>query len=227
LFPRWIADRLLLVRENSVDQVFWTQRSDARRDAPCLFLDRDGVVVEEVEYLCRPEDVRVIPGASALIEAARARGYAVGLVTNQGGIGLGYYDWAAFAVVQAELAKQLKVGAEPFDFIAACACHPQAKIDRLRGDHPWRKPAPGMLRAAADILALDIKRSIMIGDHARDIEAGLAAGVGRLVHLATGHGRTHRPDMLRLIDRTGPESPPVIMAESVHDTPALLGWTGA
>ena len=220
-----MADRLLFARENSVDQIFWSQRSDARRDAPCLFLDRDGVIVEEVEYLSRPEDVRLIPGAAALIEAARARGYAVGLVTNQGGIGLGYYDWAAFAAVQAELAKQLSIGAEPFDFIAACACHPQAKVDRLRSDHPWRKRAPGMLLAAADILALDIEQSIMIGDHARDIEAGLAAGVGRLVHVATGHGRTHRSDILTLINRTSPEGPPVIVAESVYETLALLGWT--
>jgi D-glycero-D-manno-heptose 1,7-bisphosphate phosphatase len=213
--------------ENGVDQTFWVQRRDARRGAPCLFLDRDGVVVEEVDYLSRPEDVRIIPGAAALIETAYARGYAVGLVTNQAGIGLGYYDWTAFAAVQAELVEQLKLGAEPFDFVAACACHPRAKFDDLRGDHPWRKPAPGMLLAAAEALTLDMKRSIMIGDHARDIEAGIAAGVGRLVHVATGHGRTHRPDMLTLMSRTSPKNSSIILAESVFETPGLLGWTSA
>jgi phosphoglycolate phosphatase-like HAD superfamily hydrolase len=67
----------------------------------------------------------------------------------------------------------------------------------------------------------------MLGDHLRDIEAGLAAGVGRLIHVATGHGRTYRQDVATLINRRSPESPPIILAESVLETPALLGWTGA
>lgn len=210
-----------------MDQIFWFQRSEARRNAPCLFLDRDGVLVEEVEYLSRPEDVRLIPGAAALIEAARSRGYSVGLVTNQAGVGRGYYDWAAFVAVQAELANQLNVGAEPFDFVAACGCHPEAKIERLRTDHVWRKPAPGMLLATAQRLALDLKRSIMIGDKLSDIEAGAKAGVGRMVHVMTGHGRANRAAVLTLISQAGPENASISLVESVLEAPAVLGWLGA
>jgi D-glycero-D-manno-heptose 1,7-bisphosphate phosphatase len=75
-------------------------REGAARGGAALFLDRDGVVVEEADYLCRAEDVRILPGAAAVIAAANRRGVPVVLVTNQSGIGRGYFDWAAFAAVQ-------------------------------------------------------------------------------------------------------------------------------
>lgn len=176
-----------------MSQIFWRQRADARTHAPCLFLDRDGVVVEEVGYLHRAEDVTVLPGAAEAIGAARARGWAVGLVTNQAGIGRGYYDWAAFEAVQAAVVERLDLGPEPFDFTAACGAHPEAAHDHLRiPDHPWRKPNPGMLLMAAHALSLDLPASLMVGDQLTDLQAGLAAGVGRVVHVLTGHGAEAR-----------------------------------
>jgi D-glycero-D-manno-heptose 1,7-bisphosphate phosphatase len=182
-------------------------------------------VVEEVGYLHRPEHVRLAPGASVLISEARQRGYCVGLVTNQAGVGRGYYDWAAFDAVQAELERQLQHGPEPFDFVAACGAHPQAAIDHLRiTDHPWRKPSPGMLTKAVAALDIDLGSSIMVGDQITDIQAGASAGVGRLVHVLQGHGCDNRAAVLAFAERLGSSGPTVILADDLSTVPTLLGW---
>lgn len=109
-----------------MSQVYWFEKDKARRGCPCLFLDRDGVIVEEVDYLCRREDVRILNGAAELIDSARLRGWAIGLISNQAGIARGYYDWAAFGIVQEEVVERLGMGPSPFDFVVACASHPDA-----------------------------------------------------------------------------------------------------
>lgn len=176
------------------EPVWWWRRENVRLGRACLFLDRDGVVVEETNYLCRPEDVRVLGGVARLIKAARARGWLVGLVTNQAGIGRGYYDWSDFEEVQREVARQLDLGAEPFDFIAACGAHAEASRPELRHpSHDWRKPQPGMLAHAGSLFHIDMERSVMVGDQVTDLQAGVASGVGSVVHVLTGHGRKARP----------------------------------
>ena len=153
-----------------------------------LFLDRDGVVVEEAHYLADPRDVRLIPGAAALIGACNAAGAPVVLITNQSGIGRGYFDWAAFDAVQAEIARQLAHDGAAWDAALACAYHEAGRGELARADHPWRKPNPGMLQAAARELGLDLPRSAIVGDKAADLAAGKAAGLALGVHVATGHG---------------------------------------
>ena len=207
-----------------MSQIFWSQREDARRFAPCLFLDRDGVVVEEVGYLHRLEDVKVLPGAAAAITAARARGFAVGLVTNQAGIGRGYYDWTDFIAVQKTIADQLALGDEPFDFVAACGAHPEARHDSMRiADHAWRKPNFGMLRMAETSLSLGIADSIMVGDQLTDLQAGLAAGVAKVVHVRTGHGAQARSSVEAFARACA--NPAIVLTESLADAPRALGWT--
>ncbi|CAN7312740.1 D-glycero-alpha-D-manno-heptose-1,7-bisphosphate 7-phosphatase [Caulobacter sp. LjRoot300] len=180
----------------TIPQTYWRAYARPGDGRPALFLDRDGVLVEEVDYLGQVEDVRLLDGVADLLEHARSHGFAVGVVTNQAGVGRGYYGWADFEAVQAEIARQIGSGDAPFDFIAASGCHPQAVTPELRIDgHPWRKPNPGMLLHAADALGLDLSRSIMAGDHLTDMQAGAAAGVDTLVHLRTGHGRRLRPDV--------------------------------
>lgn len=212
-----------------MSQIFWRQRADARTHCPCLFLDRDGVVVEEVGYLHRAEDVRLLPGAAEVIAAARDRGWAVGLVTNQAGVGRGYYDWTAFAAVQTVIAEHLGLGEEPFDFVAACGTHPEAAHDHLRiADHPWRKPNPGMLQMAAAALSLDMPASIMVGDQLTDLQAGLAAGVGRVVHVLTGHGAEARAGVERLAVAIGGRR--LLSIQGLDTLESVLGesaaWSG-
>lgn len=170
----------------------WCER---RRQAPpasprALFLDRDGVVVEEVGYLHRPEEVRLEPGAAALCRAARAAGWAVVLVTNQSGIGRGRYGWQAFRATQQEIERQLAAeGApEPFDLVVACPHHPEGAAPYRHPDPPGRKPNPGMLLRALSLLSLDPAESWIVGDRALDLEAGRRAGLAGGVHLRRGHG---------------------------------------
>jgi len=163
---------------------------------PALFLDRDGCIVEEADYLCRVEDLHVIPGAAAVIAAANAAGWPVVVVTNQSGIGRGYFGWPEFAEVQAALVERLAAAGAALDMVLACPFHADGRPPWAVADHPWRKPRPGMLLAAAEILAIDLARSFMVGDAARDMHAARAAGLPAAAHVATGHGRAERPAAL-------------------------------
>jgi D-glycero-D-manno-heptose 1,7-bisphosphate phosphatase len=182
-------------------------------------------VVEDIGYLHRAEDVRLVPGAADLIAHARARGLIVGLVTNQSGIGRGFYDWDAFAVVQAAIAELLGQGPEPFDFVAACGTHPEAALEPLRVvDHPWRKPRSGMILMAAASLNIALADSVLIGDQVTDLQAGAAAGIGCLAHVLTGHGYDHRARCEVFATRLPDPRPQMIWAEDPSALPERLGW---
>lgn len=159
---------------------------------PALFLDRDGVVIQEVEYLCRAEDVVMIDGAAAVIAAANKIGCPVVMVTNQAGIGRGYYGWSEFQAVQEAIVAALHRGGARLDAVYACAHHPQGRGAFAHPNHPARKPNPGMLSQAARDMALDLKRSWLIGDKAIDIEAAKRAGIAGALHVATGYGTAER-----------------------------------
>lgn len=161
----------------------------AKRAGPALFLDRDGVIVEEVDYLSRVEDIRIIPGAAAVIAAANRLSIPVVIVTNQAGIGRGYYDWPEFAAVQEAILAELALHGALIDAVYACAHHPDGKGGYAHADHPGRKPNPGMLLRAAAELTLDLPRSWLVGDNLTDIEAARRAGLAGALQVATGHGR--------------------------------------
>jgi D-glycero-D-manno-heptose 1,7-bisphosphate phosphatase len=142
-----------------------------------LFLDRDGVIVVDTNYLGRAEDVRMIDGAASAVARCNALGIPVVLVTNQSGIARGYYGWDGFQTVQATIAAALAQRGAYLDAVLACAYHRDG-LEPLRvADHSWRKPSPGMIAAAASRMSIDLPRSWIIGDQVHDIAAGLAAGL--------------------------------------------------
>ena len=151
---------------------------------PALFLDRDGVVVVEVGHLRRVEDVALAPGAAELIAACNRSGTPVVVVTNQSGIARGLFDWAAFAAVQDAIAAALAASGAAFDMALACGYHEEGVGSLRRAAHHWRKPAPGMLLAAARFWPVDLARSWIVGDRATDLRAGRAAGLAGGVHVA-------------------------------------------
>jgi D-glycero-D-manno-heptose 1,7-bisphosphate phosphatase len=159
---------------------------------PALFLDRDGAIVEETEYLCRVDNIVMIEGAAPVIAAANKRGLAVVMVTNQAGIGRGYYGWDEFKAVQDAIVAALAAEGAGIDAVYACAHHPQGRAQYAHPDHPARKPNPGMLLQAASDLALDLKRSWLVGDKAIDVEAAKRAGIAGALQVATGHGKAER-----------------------------------
>jgi D-glycero-D-manno-heptose 1,7-bisphosphate phosphatase len=173
------------------------QPVNSREQNPAaLFLDRDGVVVKEVNYLHRIEDLRLIPGAAAAICRANTRSIPVVMVTNQSGIGRGKYDWIAFAKLQEELLRQLEQANAMVNMVLACGYHKDALPDYQIENHPWRKPNPGMLNAAAKAMGLNLPLSWMVGDALSDVDAARNAGLAGVVHVLTGHGTRDRAEAL-------------------------------
>jgi D-glycero-D-manno-heptose 1,7-bisphosphate phosphatase len=163
-----------------------------------LFLDRDGVVIEETGYLCRTEDVRLISEAAAAIGRCNQAGIPVVMLTNQSGIGRGLYGWSDFEAVQDVIAQRLADAGARLDAVLACAYHADAQGPYRRRHHPWRKPNPGMLIEAERRMQLDQSRSWMVGDRASDIEAGRAAALAGGVIVETGYGRSNLEAALAL-----------------------------
>jgi len=169
----------------------WTQTLSPKPQTegrPALFLDRDGVLVEEAHYLHKVEDVRLTPGAAALVRRANDLGVPVVLVTNQAGIGYGYFPWDAFVAVQERILGDLAAEGARIDGVYACPFHAKAQGVYVHADHPARKPNPGMLLLAHEQMGVDLAKSWIVGDRALDLEAGRNAGCAGGVHVLTGHG---------------------------------------
>lgn len=157
-----------------------------------VFLDRDGTVIVEAEYLADPAGVALIEGADAAIRRLKRAGLAVVLVTNQSGIARGLYDEADYRAVAARLEEVLRSrGAAP-DATYWCPHHPD-----FSGPCDCRKPATGMHRRAAGDLGLDLAASWYVGDKPSDVRPAAALG-GRGLLVRTGFGRESA-------ERVGPE----------------------
>ena len=149
---------------------------------PALFLDRDGVLNEDRGYVHRWEDFCWIPGAREAVAAFNARDWWVFVVTNQSGVGRGYYPEADVHALHARMSEALVAAGARIDAFYHCPFHPEALEDRYRHpDPPDRKPNPGMLLRAMADWPVDAARSVMVGDKAIDLEAGQRAGVRSLL----------------------------------------------
>lgn len=171
---------------------------------PALFLDRDGVVIEERGYVRHPREVALLPGAAETIASFNAAGVPVIVVTNQSGVARGYLGWHDFGRVQARLEELLQdaTGAR-LDGVFACAYHRDGLGALAVADHAWRKPNPGMLLAAAEAMGICLTRSWVVGDRWRDIAAAQAAGLAGGVQVASGHGdAVEQRHSLGLADRS-------------------------
>lgn len=172
------------------DEGLWAQRCDTAVPAgrPALFLDRDGVIVEEVDFLARAQDVKLSVGVGRAIAAVNAAGLPVVVVTNQSGIARGLFGWAEFEAVQREIAAQLARHGARLDAVLACAHHELGSPPFDRAGHPWRKPGPGMLAEANAMLGMDMARSWIVGDRLTDLGAGFNAGLAGGWLALTGYG---------------------------------------
>lgn len=189
------------------------------RGKPALFLDRDGVLVEEVEYLSRIEDIAFIEGSLQSVGRFNQAGVPVFVVTNQSGIGRGYFDLQTFISVQEEIVSRLKSEGAWIDAVVACPHHPEGKGQYRVQHHPFRKPGPGMLLYLEDALEIDLEGSWLVGDKATDIQAAQRAGLKGAVHVETGYGSEQR-------DAVGESDAPdfkIVRARNLSEaTPMLL-----
>lgn len=151
-----------------------------------FFLDRDGVINPEVNYLHEPDKAALIPGVAEALTTIHRAGFMVVAVTNQAGVAKGFYPERDIAAVHARLQSLLLAsgGAEAtVDAWYYCPHHPQ-----FTGPCACRKPGAGMLLRAAEDFALDLKNSFMVGDRMSDLEAGRNAGCAVCCLVRTGYG---------------------------------------
>ncbi len=142
-----------------------------------VFLDRDDTLIHNRGDLGDPDGVRLIQGAASAIASLRGLGYAIVVVSNQGGVARGKYTEADVEAVHRRVAELVKANTgATIDRFYFCPYHPQGTVEKYRRDDACRKPRPGMLQKAAKELGLDLARSWMIGDQMRDVQAGAAVG---------------------------------------------------
>ena len=144
---------------------------------PALFLDRDGVINVDHAYVHRREDFDFMDGIFDLCRAARGLGFHVFVVTNQAGIGRGYYTERDFHVLSDWMRDEFAREGAPIDAVYFSPYHPEHGIGDYRRDSDCRKPGPGMLLQAAREFGVDFARSVLVGDKVSDVRAGQAAGV--------------------------------------------------
>lgn len=147
----------------------------ARARYSAAFLDRDGTLIRDTGYPDDPGEVELLPGAAAAVRELNERGIPVVVVTNQSGIGRGYYGREEYRAVQAEVERLLSRAGARIDLVRHCPHHPDAGCR-------CRKPRLGMYRAAARELGVDLRRALYAGDRPADVRpAGLTGGTGLLV----------------------------------------------
>jgi D-glycero-D-manno-heptose 1,7-bisphosphate phosphatase len=151
---------------------------------PALFLDRDGTLNVDHGYVGTIDRFAWIDGAREAIAQATEEGWHVFVVTNQSGVGRGYYDEAAVETLHAWLADEVRRARGTIDDMRFCPFHPDAALPQYREASNWRKPAPGMLLDLIQAWELDPRDCHMIGDQPSDVAAADAAGVRG--HLFTG-----------------------------------------
>jgi D-glycero-D-manno-heptose 1,7-bisphosphate phosphatase len=142
-----------------------------------LFLDRDGVVNEEVGYLHRADEVRFVDGIFSLCRAAAGLGYRLIVVTNQAGIARGYYTEEDFEALMEFMRLELRAEGVELDAVYYCPFHPEHGVGRYKQEHEDRKPGTGMLRRGVREFGVELSESVLVGDRCSDVGAANAAGL--------------------------------------------------
>ena len=172
---------------------------------PAVFIDRDGTLIEEVNFLARVEDLRIFAFTAKAIELLKARGFLVIVVTNQSGIGRKIYDEAAMNAIHERMQHSLGDAIDAFYFC------PHLPDDGCR----CRKPGLGMIDAARRDFDIDMSRSWMIGDKKIDVETGFNGGM-RTAMVRTGYGSAHVAELER--------SPDIIAADLLNAVELLVRY---
>jgi D-glycero-D-manno-heptose 1,7-bisphosphate phosphatase len=149
-----------------------------------LFLDRDGVINVDKKHVWRIADIEFLTGIFDLCLTAQRLGFRLVVVTNQAGIGRGYYTERDFRALTEWMLGQFHLRGINVDGVYHCPYHPTEGVGKYRRESPDRKPNPGMILRARNDLGLDLSQSVLVGDKDSDVHAGRAAGVGYNIKLS-------------------------------------------
>ena len=152
-----------------------------------VFLDRDGTIIEEVNYLRRIEEMVVFPFAVQALRKLKAAGYLNVVISNQSAIARGFLSESDLETIHEALARRLKRDGARVDAFYFCPHHAEATVEKYRTVCECRKPRPGMIFQAASDLQIDVKASFVVGDRVGDVGAAREAGC-RSVLVKTGYG---------------------------------------
>lgn len=182
---------------------------------PAVFFDRDGTLIEEAHYLNRTDQVRIIDGVAAMLNALQAAGFWRIIVTNQAAIGKGLLTVEGLHEIQARLDELLEQQGASLDGWYYCP-----EVRRSAGDesidHPDRKPAPGMLLKAAADFDIDLSASWMVGDRLSDALAGKNAGCRGSILIEAGHFKEadrHHPAVNHVVGSVGDVTPIILQQD--------------
>lgn len=153
-----------------------------------VFLDRDGTVNEEVQYLSDLTKFKLLPKVARAIKLLNNRGFKVIVITNQAGVARGYFGEDKVGEIHQEMKRQLREKGAYLDGVYYCPHHPTEGMGKYKKNCRFRKPNPGMLEKAAKDFDLDLNKSYVIGDQLTDIKLGNNAGCETIL-LLTGYGK--------------------------------------
>jgi len=157
--------------------------------SPCVFLDRDGTINEDVGYLDRLERLVLYPACIDAVRLLNRAGFLVAVVTNQAGVAQGLYGEDFVRDLHRHIGQRFRAGGARIDGFYYCPHLSTAAVAEYRKECDCRKPRPGLVRQAEHDLHVDLARSFVVGDRWRDVEMGQAVGA-RTVLVRTGYGRT-------------------------------------
>lgn len=209
-------DVKILINHQKLDQL----RS---KNQPALFLDRDGVIIKEKHYLKEPNLVELEHGIKELINKSLKANWLIVIITNQSGIDKGLFGWKEYEQVTNQMLNLLGENNYPTGIYANSQAFQKT-------NNCWRKPSPNMLFQASKDLNIDLRKSILIGDRLSDLKAGINAGLLKTYHLASGHGKKERNEVLKYISKLSEEDKKteftkILCIESLMDLPNNLFGT--
>ena len=164
-------------------------------NSPCLFLDRDGVLIDWKDYTMKAKDAKLIPGSEKIIKQCNKKKIPVILITNQGGIGLGIHVWKDFIRIQKKIINQLIKKGAKIDGVIACPHHPLAKGVYKHKNHPCRKPNGGMFLIAKKLFKVNLNKSWMVGDKINDLIAANSKNLEKGFLVLTGYGEEEKKNL--------------------------------
>lgn len=161
-----------------------------------VFLDRDGTLNEERDFIRTPDELHLIPGAAEAVRKLNAHGLTACVISNQSGVARGFLEEKDLVPIHAKLERDLGRGMGIVDRIYYCPHHPTAGRAPYNIECACRKPKPGMLLQGAADFGIDLRRSFVVGDSIVDMQAGEAVGA-RTILVRTGYGEITREALER------------------------------